>query len=121
MLTLVPGVMGGSETYARQLCAALARVGELEYRVFVPPGAADAGGGLPTTEVTEYGVARSTPARVATMTRAALFPRRLRHATRIDELDAVHFPLTVMLPPPGRTPAATTVLDLQHEEHPEFF
>ena len=42
MLTLVPGVMGGSETYARELTKALARVGGLEYRVFVPPGAEDA-------------------------------------------------------------------------------
>src|SRR5437762_3038885 len=113
MLTLVPGVMGGSETYARQLCAALARVGELEYRVFVPPSGADAGDGLPTQVVAEYGAARSTPGRIAAMTRAALFPGRLRRATRIDELAAVHFPLTVMLPPPGRTPAATTILDLQ--------
>ena len=121
MLTLVPGLMGGSETYARQLCAALARVGELEYRVLVPPAGADAGGELETQVVREYGSGRSTRARVATMARAALFPGRLRRAARIDELDGVHYPLTVMLPAPGATPAATTILDLQHEEHPEFF
>jgi glycosyltransferase involved in cell wall biosynthesis len=121
MLTLVPGLMGGSETYARQLCAALARVGELEYHVFVPPSGADAGDGLPTTVVPEYGSARSTPARVVAMARALLFPGGLRRAVGIDELEAIHFPLTVMLPPPGRTPVATTILDLQHEEHPEFF
>jgi glycosyltransferase involved in cell wall biosynthesis len=39
----------------------------------------------------------------------------------LDALDGVHYPFTVMLPAPGRVPAATTVLDLQHEEHPEFF
>jgi len=121
MLTLVPGLMGGSETYARQLCAALARVGELEYGVFVPPGAEDAGGRLPTTAVAEYGAGGSTPARAAAMARAALFPGRLRRALGIDGLDAIHYPLTVMLPSPRRTPAATTILDLQHEEHPEFF
>jgi glycosyltransferase involved in cell wall biosynthesis len=113
--------MGGSETYARQLCSALARAGELEYRVFVPPGAPDAGDGLTTRVVEEYGAAGSTPARVASMARAALGPGRLRHAIRIDELDAIHYPLTVMLPSPGEVPAATTILDLQHEEHPEFF
>ena len=43
LLTLVPGVVGGSERYARELCRALSRVGELEYRVFVPRIAADAG------------------------------------------------------------------------------
>jgi glycosyltransferase involved in cell wall biosynthesis len=121
MLTLVPGVMGGSETYARQLTRALGRVGELDYRIFVPPGAEDAGGGLPTTVVGEYGAARSAPGRVAAMARAALAPGRLRRAMRLDDLDAVHFPFTVMLPPPGDVPAATTILDLQHEEHPEFF
>ena len=121
MLTLVPGLMGGSETYARQLCAALAKVGELEYRVFVPPSGADAGDGLPTEIVSGYGTARSMPARAAAMARAALLPGRLRRAIRLEELQAIHFPLTVMLPAPGKTPAATTILDLQHEEHPEFF
>ena len=37
LLTLVPGVVGGSETYARELTRALARVGELDYEAFVPP------------------------------------------------------------------------------------
>src|SRR6478735_5793548 len=121
MLTLVPGVMGGSETYARELTKALARVGRLEYRVFVPPGAEDAGGGIPTRTVTEYRAARSAAGRAAAMTRAALVPGRLREAMRLGELDAIHFPFTVMLPSPGEVPAATTILDLQHEEHPEFF
>jgi glycosyltransferase involved in cell wall biosynthesis len=121
MLTLVPGLMGGSETYARQLTRALGQVGELEYRVFVPPGAEDAGGGLPTTAVAEYGAAPSAPGRLAAMARAALAPGRLRKAMGLAELDAIHFPFTVMLPPPRDLPAATTILDLQHEEHPEFF
>ena len=121
MLTLVPGVMGGSETYARQLTKALARVGKLEYRIFVPALAEDAGGGLPTTVVAEYGNPRSAPGRLAAMARTVLAPGRLREAMGIDELDAVHFPFTVMLPSPGNVPAATTILDLQHEEHPEFF
>jgi hypothetical protein len=48
LLTLVPGISGGSETYARELCRALARVGSLEYRTIVPTIAPDAGDGLPT-------------------------------------------------------------------------
>jgi glycosyltransferase involved in cell wall biosynthesis len=121
MLTLVSGVMGGSETYARELTKALARVGGLEYRTFVPPGAEDAGGGLPTQAVSEYPATRSATGRAASMARAALAPGRLRQAMRLGELDAIHFPFTVMLPSPGEVPAATTILDLQHEEHPEFF
>ena len=42
LLTLVPGVLGGSETYSRELVRGLARVGRHEYRVFVPAIAEDA-------------------------------------------------------------------------------
>jgi glycosyltransferase involved in cell wall biosynthesis len=121
MLTLVPGVVGGSETYARELARALARVGELEYRAFVPSIAADAGDGLPTRVLTEYRASRTTRGRVAAMARAALAPGRLRSALELSELDAIHFPLSVMLPPVDSPPAATTVLDVQHEVFPEFF
>jgi glycosyltransferase involved in cell wall biosynthesis len=121
LLTLVPGLVGGSETYARELTKALARVGGLEYRVFAPTIAADAGDGLPTTIVPEYRASRTTPGRVAAMAGAALAPRRLRHALALASLDAIHFPLSVMLPPVDAPPAVTTVLDVQHEAFPEFF
>jgi glycosyltransferase involved in cell wall biosynthesis len=121
MLTLVPGVVGGSETYARELARALARVGELEYRALVPSIAPDAGDGLPTTVVPEYRASRTMPGRIGAMAAAALAPGRLRRALRLSELDAIHFPLSVMLPPVDSPPAATTVLDIQHEVFPEFF
>ena len=121
LLTLVPGVVGGSETYVRELCRALARVGELEYRVFAPSLAPEAGAPLPSTTVGSYRASRSTPGRVAAMTRAALLPRALRRELRLDELEAIHFPLSVMLPPVARPPAVTTMHDLQHEAFPDFF
>jgi len=121
LLTLVPGVVGGAETYARELCKALARVGRLEYHAFVPTIAADAGDGLPTTVVPEYRASRSMAGRVAAMSLAAAAPGRLRRALHADELDAIHFPLSVMLPPLDTPPAAATVLDVQHEVFPEFF
>ncbi len=121
LLTLIPGISGGSETYARELCRALARVGGLEYRVFVPTIATDAGDGLPTTTVHGYRASRSMPGRIGAMSLAAVRPGPLRRALEVDRLDALHFPLSVMLPPVRRPPAVTTVLDLQHEEHPEFF
>ena len=43
LLTLVPGELGGSETYVRELLRALSRGGELDYRVLLPPVAPDAG------------------------------------------------------------------------------
>jgi glycosyltransferase involved in cell wall biosynthesis len=121
MLTLVPGIVGGSETYARELCKALARVGGLEYHAFVPSIAPDAGDGLPSTVVRSYRAARSMPGRIAAMSLAAVAPGRLRGALRTSELEAIHFPLSVMLPPLDTPPAATTVLDVQHEVFPEFF
>ncbi len=121
MLTLVPGVVGGSETYARELCKALGRVGRLEYHAFVPTIAKDAGGELPTTVVDEYRASRSMPGRMAAMSLAAAAPGRLRRALRTTELDAIHFPLSVMLPPVDTPPAVTSVLDVQHEVFPEFF
>ncbi len=36
LLTLVPGISGGSETYARELAHALARIGSHEYLALVP-------------------------------------------------------------------------------------
>src|SRR5207245_9140910 len=77
LLTLVPGIVGGSETYARELTRALARVGELEYRVFVPSIAADAGDGLPSQVVREYRVRSPTPGGIAAMSPAALARGRI--------------------------------------------
>ena len=121
LLTLVPGVVGGSETYARELVRALARRGELEYRVFVPTIAADAADGLPSRTVTAYPAGRSMPRRAAAMAFAATSPPPLRRQLELDRLDAIHFPLSVMLPPISHPPAATTVLDVQHELYPRFF
>jgi len=122
LLTLVPGVVGGSETYARELTRALARMGKLEYEAFVPPIAQDAADGLPTRVIREYGARTTTAGRASAMARAWAAPGRLRRALRLETFDAVHFPLSVMLPPPGDTaPAAVTVHDLQHETYPEFF
>lgn len=115
LLTLVPGTSGGSETYARELVRALDRVGELDYRVFLPTLAADIGGEV----VPEYRASRSLPGRIAAMSLAAARPGPLRR--RFRGLDALHFPLSVMLPPVDEPPAVTSVLDVQHAFYPEFF
>jgi glycosyltransferase involved in cell wall biosynthesis len=59
------------------------------------------------------------PRRIAAMSLAAARPAPLRR--HFAGLDAIHFPLSVMLPPVERPAAATTVLDIQHEVFPEFF
>jgi glycosyltransferase involved in cell wall biosynthesis len=121
LLTLVPGTVGGSETYARELTRALHRVGELDYVAFVPTIAPDAGDGLHSRTVNAYRAGRSTPARIAAMAAAALRPGGIRREFDATGIDAIHFALSVMLPPVDRPPAATTVHDLQHEELPDFF
>jgi glycosyltransferase involved in cell wall biosynthesis len=120
LLTLVPGIVGGSETYARELCRALAHGGELDYRAYVPPIALDAADGLETRVVDAYRASRTMPGRIAAMAHAAL-SRGIRRELELDRLDAIHFPLSVMLPTVRRPPAATTILDIQHEFLPEFF
>jgi glycosyltransferase involved in cell wall biosynthesis len=121
LLTLVPGVVGGSETYARELCRALARVGELDYTVFVPTVAPDSGDGLPTTVVPEYRARMTTTGRIAAMSLATTMPSPIRRRFDRADLGALHFPLSVMIPRVDRPPAVTTVHDLQHELYPAFF
>jgi glycosyltransferase involved in cell wall biosynthesis len=117
LLTLVPGVVGGSETYARELVRALDRVGELDYRVFRPRIAED----IPGETIRSYRARRTQRGRIAAMAHAAVAPRRIRRELRLDELDAIHFPLTVMLPRVDDPPAAVSLLDIQHVFFPEFF
>ena len=118
LLTLVPGVSGGSETYARELVRTLGRIGELEYRAFLPTLAADVEG-LPSEVVTEYRASRTTPGRIAAMASATASGKRLQK--RFTGLDAVHFPLSVMIPRVSAIPTVSSVLDVQHELLPEFF
>src|SRR4051794_23500961 len=104
LLTLVPGISGGSETYARALTRTLAAEGTLEDEVFLPTIAPDAGGGLDATVVGRYRASRTRPGRIAAMASAAVRPGPLRRALHLDALDAVHFPLSVMLPPVSNPP-----------------
>ena len=118
MLTLVPGISGGSETYARELCRALARVGQHEYETLVPTLAPDAGGGLETVVATGYRASTTTPGRLLAMGWASLRPGRLR--SHLEDADVVHYPLTVPIPRASR-PSVLTLLDVQHLDLPGLF
>jgi glycosyltransferase involved in cell wall biosynthesis len=118
LLTLVPRISGGSETYARELVRTLGRVGEHSYRVLLPSIASDVVG-LPSEVVEEYRAARSMPGRIVAMSEGVVRGRRLRR--RLSGVDVVHFPLTVMVPRVSTPPPVVTVLDLQHELLPQFF
>ena len=118
LLTLVPGISGGSETYARELCRALARVGTHDYEALVPTLAPEAGGGLETLVATGYRASTTVPGRLRAMTAAALRPGRL--GEKLGTADVVHYPLTVPVPPVDR-PTVLTLLDVQHLDLPHLF
>jgi glycosyltransferase involved in cell wall biosynthesis len=112
VLTLVPGHVGGSETYVRELLRALADVGEHDYRVVLPPAARDAAGSLPSVVAESYGGNR-----LLAMTRGAVDPR---YARLLGDARVVHYPLTVPLPR-ARARRVVTLHDVQHLDLPELF
>jgi len=118
MLTLVPGAMGGSETYARALARALAARHAIDVTAFVPSIAQDAAEGLPMALVEEYRASATMAGRLRAMTAATVFPAALR--LRFDGIDVVHYPLTVPVPP-LRTRVAVTLHDVQHLDLPGMF
>ena len=118
LLTLVPGISGGSETYARELCRALARIGEHDYEALVPTLAPDAGSGLPSVVAAGYPASPSTPGRLRAMGSTRLRPGALRR--QLERADVVHYPLTVPVPPADK-PTVLTLLDVQHLDLPELF
>jgi glycosyltransferase involved in cell wall biosynthesis len=118
LLTLIPGISGGSETYARELVRALARIGENEYLAVVPPLAPDAGSGLPAIVADGYGSSTTTFGRLRAMGSAVVRPGSLR--SLFAGVDVVHYPLTVPVPPPNG-PHVITLLDVQHLDLPQLF
>ena len=118
MLTLVPRISGGSETYARELAGALSRTGHHTYEALVPTLAPDAGAGLPTIVATGYRASATPAGRLRAMASAALRPGSLRRA--LERADVVHYPLTVPVPRVSR-PSVLTLLDVQHLDLPELF
>jgi glycosyltransferase involved in cell wall biosynthesis len=118
LLTLVPGRLGGSETYVRELLRGLGRTGDHSYSVLLPPVAPDAAEGLPSVVARRYRRASSTPERLLAIGLASARSGPL--AVHLDGARAVHFPLTIELP---RTalPKVVTLHDVQHLDLPEMF
>ena len=120
MLTLVPGSMGGSETYARELTRELAGSVTVEAHSYVARCAAGFSRGVPETVVAEIHGGASTRARLTTLATAAL---RRRHIRRLmASADVVHLPFSVPAPPAlSSVPLVQTLLDVQHLELPQMF
>jgi glycosyltransferase involved in cell wall biosynthesis len=117
LLTLFPGQVGGSETYARALLDELAGapvdvVALVSRHVGPLP--------VPAVEVASYRPGASAPTRLAAMLHAAARPGAVARDVPAG-LDVVHHPLTVPIPRPAGVPVVTTLHDLNHHDLPATF
>ena len=96
MLTLVPGAMGGSESYTRALCRALAAQPDVSAVAFVADSGHAAGEGLETRFVPEYLSGTSTATKISGMAVGVVRRRSIRR--RFAGIDVVHYPFTVPIP-----------------------
>ena len=120
MLTLVPGGMGGSETYARELTRELAATDEVHATAYVPEGAGGFSRGVPEVVVAGVRSGGSTRERLAAMASSLVRSRRIRRS--MDSPDVVHFPFTVPVPAPARSAGCVQTLhDVQHLDLPQLF
>ncbi|MEO3933834.1 glycosyltransferase family 1 protein [Micrococcaceae bacterium Sec7.4] len=120
MLTLVPGGMGGSETYARELVRQLRKSPSIKARCYVNESAAGFCEGAEETVIPGLTGGSSTIARLVTLAKGTLLRRSILR--RMHPMDVFHVPFTVPLPkPPKGTPFVQTLLDVQHLDLPELF
>ncbi|OJX66507.1 MAG: hypothetical protein BGO94_06470 [Micrococcales bacterium 72-143] len=120
MLTLVPGAMGGSETYARELTRQLATTDEVEATAYVPVNAAGFSRGIPEVVVPQVRTGSTTAQRLRAVGSATLRRRSLAAGLRSSRV--VHFPFTIPVPRPSGSQAfVQTLLDVQHLDLPHLF
>lgn len=125
-LNFRPGLIGGAETYLRNLVAALQRHdGGNEYVLVLPAGAGEALPLInPRFRLRLLPLGQGAFARLRRLAALGLAGRwRDSLARLVDGLgcDVLHFPLQVREPFAARAPAVVTCLDLQHEYLPAFF
>src|SRR5438093_9066969 len=120
MLTLAPGEVGGSETYARELARALAARGRVHVTAVVSDAAPNAGDGLPTAVIGEYPVARTRRGRLAVRVLVAARSGRVGRRIASRNFAAAHFPLTTVVPRLD-VPTAVTLHDTLHHDFPRLF
>ncbi len=123
-ISLVPGKIGGMETYLRNLVATLQRLDtDNRYVLMADPRHA---GAIPLTaenfSVRTFSYAKPSPGWFARGVVRNLTGRDiLRTAVDGMAVDVIHHPFTVLTPPGTRIPSVLTFWDMQHEFFPEFF
>jgi hypothetical protein len=120
MLTLVPGGMGGSETYARELTRQLATANGVRATAYVPSSARGFSQGIDERVIGETRGGGSTAARLRAVASSTIFGPAIRR--QMASAQVVHFPFTVPVPRPKRSQAfVQTLLDVQHLDLPHLF
>ncbi len=120
MLTLVPGGMGGSETYARELTRELGSSARVRATAHVSGVGAGFAADLPERVAEGVTGGPGTTERVRTLVQARWHRRRLLRT--MEPVDVVHYPFTAPVPWPRRgTPFVQSLLDVQHLDLPHLF
>jgi len=120
MLTLVPGGMGGSETYAKALTRELASQPDLDVVSVVAQGARGFSQGVREEVAMHVVGGGSTAQRVSTVLTGSLPVGKPRQI--VAGADVVHYPFSVPLPrSPRGTPYVQTLFDVQHRDLPDLF
>lgn len=112
--------MGGSETYARELCRHLVGDARVDVTAYVPENAAGFAGGLPERVVRGVRTGPGTRERLTTLVAAGVRGPGIRAQQR--GASVVHYPFTVPAPRPPRSAGfVQTLLDVQHLDLPDLF
>lgn len=120
MLTLVPGAMGGSETYARALTELFVGDPQVAATAFVPRAAEGFSAGIPEIVIDAVRGGPSARERLGALGSAFVHAGSVRAA--MAEATVVHYPFTVMAPTPAaRQARVQTMHDVQHLDLPRMF
>ncbi|WP_165372774.1 glycosyltransferase family 4 protein [Pengzhenrongella frigida] len=120
MLTLVPGGMGGSETYARELTRGLAGSARIDATAHVASIGAGFSQGIPEHVVPAVTGGSGTADRLRTLAQATRHRRGIVGAMGTAEV--VHYPFTAPVPrPPSGAAFVQSLLDVQHLDLPHLF
>jgi glycosyltransferase involved in cell wall biosynthesis len=120
MLTLVPGGMGGGETYARGLLRGLASRRDIAATTYVSQTGAGFSGRIPEVVCPEISGGGSSKERILALVTGLI--RRKALLTRMEGNDVFHVPFAVNVPVPRRSmPSVQTLCDVQHRDLPHLF
>ncbi|GHG45479.1 hypothetical protein GCM10012320_11380 [Sinomonas cellulolyticus] len=120
MLTLVPGTMGGGETYARGLLRGLPSRPGIKATAYVGRQAEGFASTIPEVVCQSINGRGTTAGKLTTLARGFASGSKLRRV--MEDADVFHVPFAVALPKPAKEMAVVqTLCDVQHRDLPHLF